>query len=80
MTYFVKCRENDFDLVLYDANRTVVFYASRVQYSQVSSTFDEAISRHYLDFMTMNGFFKVMIDLSVQDHLDLLQSLRVIND
>lgn len=80
MKYTIDTRENDFDLYLYDANQTLVFYASKAKYSDVSELFLDGPCKHYLVFSTASGFFNVHLDLAVQDHFDLLESLRIFND
>ena len=80
MKYTAQLRENDFDLFLYDSNQTLVFYTTRVSYSDVSSLFIDGPCKHYLVFSTMSGFVTVNVDLPVQDHMDLLESLRIFND
>ena len=80
MKYEVQLREDDFDLYLYDSNETLVFYTSRASYKDVSSLFIDGPCKHYLVFSTKSGFATVNVDLSVQDHMHLLESLRIFND
>ena len=80
MKYKVELRENDFDLFLYDSNHSIVFFVSKAKYDDVHSDFVEPISKHYLVFLINQTYLRVHIDLPMQDHFDLLESLRIFND
>lgn len=80
MKYTTNLRDNDFDFFLYNLHQTLIFFASKVSYNEVSLLFLEGTCKHYLVFSTMSGFTNVLIDLPVQQHFDLLEALRIFND
>lgn len=80
MKYRAYTREHDFDLYLFDNTDNQIFCALNAKYSDVSSLFNEETTKHYLAFQTISGAVSVLIDLPVQDHMDLLESLRIFND
>lgn len=79
MRYSVATRLNDFDLFLYDANQTLVFFATKISYTDVTYLFLEETCKHYLVFSFFSGFANVLIDLPVQQHFDLFDALRILN-
>jgi hypothetical protein len=80
MKYITHLRDNDFDFYLFDSSENLIFCASYVNYIDVSSMQLESNFKHFLVFKSDTFSVNVLIELPVESHLNLLESLRIIND